>query len=49
MLGAEEVNGIIAEQGYVELTCEFCNRVFRYDDGQTQAILRGAAPSAALH
>ena len=50
MLGAEEVNGLLAEQGYVELTCEFCNRVFRYDDVEAQAILRGgASPSAALH
>src|SRR5436190_895441 len=38
MLGEEELKSLLAEQGHVELTCEFCNRTFRYDEQATQAI-----------
>jgi len=31
MLGAEEVDGILAEQGAVETTCEFCGKSYRFD------------------
>ena len=30
-LGAAEVESIIAEQGVVEVRCEFCNRAYRFD------------------
>jgi molecular chaperone Hsp33 len=50
MLGADEVKTLLAEQGHVELKCEFCNRAFRYDDAQVDAIMRGAAQaSSAVH
>jgi molecular chaperone Hsp33 len=50
MLGADEVKSLLAEQGHVELKCEFCNRAFRYDDTQVDAILRGTAQaSSAVH
>jgi molecular chaperone Hsp33 len=50
MLGADEVKSILAEQGHVELKCEFCNRAFRYDDAQVAAIMRGTPqPSSAVH
>lgn len=50
MLGAEEVKSILADQGHVELKCEFCNRAFRYDDAQVGAILRGTPQvSSAVH
>lgn len=50
MLGAEEVKTLLAEQGHVELTCEFCNRAFRYDDVQVDAIMRGTPQvSSAIH
>jgi molecular chaperone Hsp33 len=50
MLGAEEVKSLLAEQGHVELKCEFCNRAFRYDDVQVDAIMRGTATaSSAVH
>ena len=49
MLGAAEVEGLLRERGHVELTCEFCNRAFRYDDGQIEAIFAGRAPSQPLH
>jgi molecular chaperone Hsp33 len=50
MLGVDELKTLLAEQGYVELTCEFCNRAFRYDDAQVAGILRGTAQSSSsLH
>ena len=49
MLGAEELKTLLTDQGHVELTCEFCNRAFRYDDGAVQSILRGETHSTLLH
>jgi molecular chaperone Hsp33 len=50
MLGQEEVKSLLAEQGHVELKCEFCNRAFRYDDRQVEAIMRGTPQtSSAVH
>ncbi len=31
MLGREEVAGIIAEKGSVEVCCEFCNKPYSFD------------------
>lgn len=31
MLGREEVDGIIAERGHVEIHCEFCNQRYEFD------------------
>lgn len=39
MLGAAEVESILAERGDVELTCEFCNRAFRYEAELARALL----------
>jgi len=47
MLGEAEVKSLLAEQGHVELTCEFCNRAFRYDDRQVQSILEGTPQSSS--
>jgi molecular chaperone Hsp33 len=50
MLGQDEVKSLLAEQGHVELKCEFCNRAFRYDDAQVDAIMRGTPQaSSAVH
>jgi molecular chaperone Hsp33 len=49
MLGAEELHSLLDDQGKVELTCEFCNRAFRYDAEDVAAILRGEAPGLMLH
>lgn len=49
MLGAAEIDDLLRERGHVELTCEFCNRAFRYDNGQIEAIFAGQAPSQPLH
>jgi len=50
MLGAEEVKSLLAEQGHVELKCEFCNRAFRYDDRDVARMMQGSeAESRSLH
>ncbi len=49
MLGETELESILSDQGVVELTCEFCNRVFRYEDRDVDAILRGESPELTLH
>ena len=49
MLGADELHSLLDDQGKVELTCEFCNRSFRYDADDVAAILRGEAPGVAVH
>jgi molecular chaperone Hsp33 len=30
-LGADEVDGIVGEQGRVEVACEFCGKQYHYD------------------
>jgi molecular chaperone Hsp33 len=49
MLGADELKSLLDDRGYVELTCEFCNRAFRYGERDVAAILRGEAPEHTLH
>jgi len=49
MLGEDELEDLLTDPGWVELTCEFCNRAFRYDDVDIAAILRGEAPQQILH
>ena len=48
MLGEEEVNSLLSEQGMVELTCEFCNRAFRYGPQDARAALGGADVAGQL-
>lgn len=40
-LGREEVHSILAEQGQVEVRCEFCGAVYRYDAVDAEAALAG--------
>jgi molecular chaperone Hsp33 len=50
MIGTEECRSVVAEQGHIELNCEFCNRVFLYDDAAVETILRGGiSESATVH
>jgi molecular chaperone Hsp33 len=49
MLGAEELESLLADPGWVELTCEFCNRAFKYEEPDVLAILRGESPGPLLH
>ena len=49
MLGRAEVESILAEQGLVGVTCEFCNRSYTFLADEARALFRGsgAAGSAA--
>src|SRR5690606_23829878 len=49
MLGEDELEDLLGDPGWVELTCEFCNRAFRYDDEAIEAVLRGESPGQLLH
>jgi molecular chaperone Hsp33 len=42
-LGADEVNDIVAEQGKVEITCEFCDSLYAYDAVDVVALFKGVA------
>jgi molecular chaperone Hsp33 len=49
LLGRRELDSIVAEQGEVELTCEFCNRSFTFDPPEIDAALAGDDPDPTLH
>jgi len=42
MLGADEVRGVIAERGEVEVHCEFCNRRYAFDAVDAEEIFAAA-------
>ena len=48
MLGREEVDGIVAEQGRVEVQCEFCNQRYEYDAVDATALFVGDDPLQAV-
>lgn len=39
MLGREEVESIVAEQGGIEVACDFCGRQYRFDPVDAQQVL----------
>ncbi|MBR2667473.1 MAG: Hsp33 family molecular chaperone HslO [Oscillospiraceae bacterium] len=41
-MGREELESLIREQGEAELTCQFCDRVYRYDRARLEELLRQA-------
>lgn len=46
-LGQEELNGIIAEQGAIDVTCEFCNRGYRFDAVDATSLFTGVVTNPA--
>jgi molecular chaperone Hsp33 len=45
-LGAEEVRSVLAEQGAVSVTCEFCQRPYRFDAVDVERLFApGAVPA----
>src|SRR5579883_1273411 len=52
-LGPDEVRDVLREQGAVTVTCEFCNRPYRFDEGDVEALFdEGPDPrsnSSAIH
>lgn len=52
LLGPDEVERIVTEQGSVAVTCEFCNREYHFDSVDAQQIFVAAThhePPAARH
>ncbi|HTU68064.1 MAG TPA: Hsp33 family molecular chaperone HslO [Steroidobacteraceae bacterium] len=43
-LGADEVRSVIAEQGAVTVTCEFCQRPYRFDAIDVEQLFNDGAP-----
>jgi molecular chaperone Hsp33 len=42
-LGVDEVRAVIAEQGAVTVTCEFCQRPYRFDPIDSEQLFAGSA------
>lgn len=40
-MGRDELEALIREQGQAELTCQFCDRVYRYTRDELEELLRG--------
>lgn len=43
-LGRDENESVLAEQGTIQITCEFCNRRYVFDEGDVAALFVPAAP-----
>lgn len=49
-LGEAELRGIVAEQGAIEVSCQFCNQEYRFDPIDVEQMLRGgSAGNERLH
>jgi molecular chaperone Hsp33 len=46
-LGREELQSVLAEQGAVRVTCEFCQRQYRFDAIDVDGLFRPDAGPAA--
>jgi molecular chaperone Hsp33 len=46
-MGRQEVDDIILEQGAIEVTCEFCNRDYRFDPVDAHELFAKAVPATA--
>jgi molecular chaperone Hsp33 len=46
-LGAEEVRSVIAEQGACTVTCEFCQKPYRFDAIDVEQLFNGSAPQGS--
>lgn len=44
-LGQSEVESIVAEQGSVDVTCEFCNRAYSFDRVDARELFANVVPS----
>lgn len=50
MVGREEIDGILAEQGSVEIHCEFCNQRYAFDPVDIEQVFSGdrVAPGSGM-
>jgi molecular chaperone Hsp33 len=47
VLGREEIDDILTEREHLEMTCEFCNQVYRYDPNSISRIFGDTFPPKA--
>ena len=40
-MGKDELHALIEEQGQAEVTCQFCDKVYRFDKSQLEALEKG--------
>ena len=45
-LGPEEVRSVLAEQGHVEVRCDFCNRAYQFDSVDVEQLFSQGASGA---
>jgi molecular chaperone Hsp33 len=46
-LGVEEVRSVIAEQGAVTVTCEFCQKPYKFDSIDAEALFASVPPQGS--
>lgn len=46
-IGAQEVHDVLREQGAVTVTCEFCQRPYRFDAVDVEALFKEAPPGGS--
>jgi molecular chaperone Hsp33 len=44
--GRHEVDAALAERGFVEVTCEFCNRRYTFAPDEARTLLAAASASS---
>jgi molecular chaperone Hsp33 len=49
LIGQEEVEQVLAEQGQVEVACEFCNRKYSFDRARALGLFARPEPTTTLH
>ena len=48
MLGGEEVGGVVAEQGSIQIDCDFCHAKYVFDETEVNALLGAEVVNAVL-
>ncbi len=49
LIGLAEVEQVLAEQGRIEVACEFCNRQYMFDRGRALALFAQREPAPTMH
>ncbi len=48
MLGGEEVGGVVAEQGSIQIDCDFCHAKYVFDETDVNALFGADVVNAVL-
>jgi molecular chaperone Hsp33 len=49
LLGRKEIEEVLAEQGRIEVACEFCNRKYTFDRARALALFAQHDPAPSVH